>query len=199
MGPTRPVVSSSTRRFVALPVAPHVVAALDAALVPVRAAVPGLRWTEPAGWHVTLAFVGDLDDERADELAAAVEQAVDRSAPPALLVTTVDVWRGTVLVVEVVDVDTRGPAVRLGDRVQAAIAASGLPVERRPLRPHVTLARGRRGELDERVVAGTEMAVAVAASRVPLAWAPPAAEVWCSAGRSHGRGYGVEASVPFAR
>jgi 2'-5' RNA ligase len=198
MGAARPVVSASTRRFVALPVAPHVVAALDAALVPVRAAVPELRWTEPAGWHITLAFVGDLADERADDLAAAVEEAVAEHAPSPLRVTSAAVLRGTVLVVEVADVDGGAASVELGARVQDAIATRGLPVERRTLRPHVTLARGRRGEVSDRVLSGTELAVAVADARVPLAWAPPAAEVWCSAGRSHGRGYAVEASVPFA-
>jgi RNA 2',3'-cyclic 3'-phosphodiesterase len=43
------------------------------------------------------------------------------------------------------DDDPPGAVAALGDRLQAAIAAAELPVQRQDVRPHLTLARGGRG------------------------------------------------------
>jgi RNA 2',3'-cyclic 3'-phosphodiesterase len=184
------------RRFVAMPVAAHVTAALDAALVPVRAAVPDLRWTEPSGWHVTVAFLRSLPDERLEELVAAVRPVAADVRPLVLRLGAPVVFAGATLVVEVADTPA-GATTALGDRVQDAILAAGLPVERRAVRPHVTLARAPRGGIEPRVVAGVRVAGQVADARVPSSWTAPAIEVWSSSGASHGRGYTLDASVPL--
>jgi RNA 2',3'-cyclic 3'-phosphodiesterase len=184
------------RRFVAVPLAAHVTAALDAALLPVRAAVPDLRWTEPSGWHVTVAFLRSLPDERLGELVAAVRPVAAELPPLVLRMGVPVVFGAATLVVEVEDTPA-GATATLGGCVQEAILAAGLPVERREVRPHVTLARGPRGGIEPRVLAGVEVAGRVADARVPSSWTAPAIEVWSSTGASHGRGYALDASVPL--
>jgi RNA 2',3'-cyclic 3'-phosphodiesterase len=184
------------RRFVAVPVAEHVTAALDAAMVPVRAAVPDLRWTEPSGWHVTVAFLGSLPDGRVGELVAALRPIAADVRPLVLRLGEPVVFAAATLVVEVADTPA-GATAALGECVQEAIDAAGLPVERRAVRPHVTLARGPRGGIEPRVVAGVGVAGQVADARVPSSWTAPALEVWSSSGASHGRGYARDASVPL--
>ncbi len=59
----------------------------DAARSYVAAAVAALRqdgvrarWVPPANWHVTLAFLGDVDDDRYGEIAAAFHTVVGQAS-----------------------------------------------------------------------------------------------------------------------
>ena len=36
-----------------------------------KGGLPGARWIDPENYHITLRFVGDIDDRRADDLAEA--------------------------------------------------------------------------------------------------------------------------------
>ncbi|MBW3603286.1 MAG: RNA 2',3'-cyclic phosphodiesterase, partial [Actinobacteria bacterium] len=52
------------RRFAAVEVPGPVRAAVDDALAPLRRRWPDLRWSDPAGWHLTVAFLGALPAAR---------------------------------------------------------------------------------------------------------------------------------------
>jgi 2'-5' RNA ligase len=47
------------RAFVALEIPEDVKQALEAAVAPLQRSLPKARWTRPAGWHVTLKFLGE--------------------------------------------------------------------------------------------------------------------------------------------
>lgn len=139
------------RLFVALDVPDDVVDRLDAALSPLRERHPDLNWTPPATWHVTLAFLGEVEEERLDDVEAAVSDAVATAGEGPIELSLADPGRfgGRVAWLGVED-RPRGAVARLGAAVQEGIAARpGLPVDRKEIRPHVTLARarGRRGKL----------------------------------------------------
>ena len=113
---------------------------------------PGARRYAPADWHVTLCFLGAVPAQRLEALRAAL--AVPWT-PCTLRLTHAQCWpRGLAVLTA-----TAVPAAlaTLHRRLGRAVEALGLPVERRPLRPHVTLAR--RAD-------GAEPPPAV----VPLAW-----------------------------
>jgi 2'-5' RNA ligase len=66
------------RLFVAVQPPSEVLAELDAAVAPLRE-LPGaerLRWTSARGWHLTLAFLGSVDEERLPALQDGLAQAV---------------------------------------------------------------------------------------------------------------------------
>lgn len=159
-----------SRRFVAIGLPDEVRGALDAAIAPVRARWPGLAWTDPAGWHVTLAYIGELPDDRVPDAERAVVDAVrafvddggpGTASPAGVAGADSDPRWGEgqgglraglagvarldrrVLALEVVDAP-RGALAALGDVLQAALADAGLPVARGEVRAHVTLARARR-------------------------------------------------------
>ena len=136
------------RLFVALQPPPPVLAEVEAAVAPLRAAWPDLRWVRSDLWHLTLAFLGEVDDRAAADLAERLARAAGRhpsqrlsfgggGAFPRAARATV-VWTG-------VDGDRSGLAA-LGDSVAAAARRAGAPPpgERRQPRPHLTLARCRR-------------------------------------------------------
>lgn len=64
------------RLFVALDLPAEVADHADRALAPVRDRHGELRWVPPQRWHLTLAFYGDVPDERVAAVAARVERGV---------------------------------------------------------------------------------------------------------------------------
>jgi 2'-5' RNA ligase len=129
------------RLFVALDLGEDVVATLDAWGRSV--AREGLRLLPPASLHVTLAFLG----ERPDDEAAAIGEATLACAQPVpgLRLDDAD-WlgRGTALSVDLAD--GSGACGRLQAAVAGALSDLGVfTPETRAFRPHVTVARVRRG------------------------------------------------------
>jgi 2'-5' RNA ligase len=102
------------------------------------------RWTFPADalryaphdWHVTLHFLGSVAAERIPVIAAGMEIAFE---PFELLLDQPQRWhRG----LAVLGASYLPPGLRaLHERLGEALNALGQPLEDRPYRPHVTLAR----------------------------------------------------------
>src|SRR5665647_3595250 len=70
------------RMFIALPLPEAVKEDLAGFLEPRQeAGLHGLRWTMPAQWHVTLAFLPDLVDRHTDELFERLRRATVRRNP----------------------------------------------------------------------------------------------------------------------
>jgi RNA 2',3'-cyclic 3'-phosphodiesterase len=136
------------RLFVAISPPAAVLDELEAAVAPLRAAWPGLRWTSPDAWHLTLAFLGEVSEETAAALAPRLERAAHRH--PALSLSFGPggafpvpgrarvLWAG---------IDGEGVALTALARSVAAgarRAGAAAPDEGRKFRPHVTLARCRQ-------------------------------------------------------
>lgn len=103
-----------------------------------------LSWTRPSGWHVTLAFLGEVEEEPA-EVTRAVRVGCEQAAVATVQLTTGGVTRlgRGALALQVEDAPP-GTLAGLGADVQAALVQAGLPVVQRPVRPHLTLGRARR-------------------------------------------------------
>lgn len=127
------------RLFVALTPPRDVVDDLLAGTAAVRDLAPTLRWTRPEQWHLTLAFLGEVRDVVLGELTSRLGRAAGRHPPLSLSLGGGGRFGQRVLFTRVHG-DTAGLR-RLADSVRAAARRSGLPVEQRPYRPHLTLAR----------------------------------------------------------
>ena len=125
--------------------------------------------------HLTVRFLGEVDEERVPVLDAALREAV----PPIgvdIELTAAGTF-GSAARTSVVWLGLGGDldALRaLAGRVEPAVEAAGLPPERRELRPHVTLARVRRQASTPQRRA---IAAAVAALDAPPTHAHRAGEV----------------------
>jgi RNA 2',3'-cyclic 3'-phosphodiesterase len=129
------------RLFVALTPPAAVVEELVAATAGLRAERPELRWTPPEQWHLTLAFLGEVDDRAREDLLSRLGRAASRHAALRLSFGSAGRFGDRVLWTRVRgDVE---PLRRLAAAVQAAARRARLPVETRPYRPHLTLARTR--------------------------------------------------------
>jgi RNA 2',3'-cyclic 3'-phosphodiesterase len=127
------------RLFVALTPPGEVVEELRASIVSLRELAPDLRWTRPQQWHLTLAFLGEVGDDVVDGLARRLSRAAARHPPLTLVLGGGGRFGNQVLWTQVQG--DRDGLRKLVDSVRAAARRSGLPVEQRPYRPHVTLAR----------------------------------------------------------
>ena len=134
------------RLFVALLVPEHVRVLGQAAAAPAREVAPELTWTRPEGWHLTLAFLGPVAVDRVPAVEETVGGAVAAAGvgPIGCRLGVPGRFGGRALWLGVED-DPAGAIAALGEAVQAALeAAPGLPVQRQPVRPHLTLARASR-------------------------------------------------------
>lgn len=101
----------------------------------------GIRWTEPAGRHLTLAFYGDVPEDAVPELNRRLARAAAHTEAFTVALGGGGHFGGRALWTGVSgDV---GALRRVAERAEAAGRKSGLPGEHRHYRPHLTLARSR--------------------------------------------------------
>ncbi|MFD9756558.1 RNA 2',3'-cyclic phosphodiesterase [[Kitasatospora] papulosa] len=101
-----------------------------------------LRWTARAGWHYTLAFLGNVDEELLPALYARLERAAHRTEPFPLRIRGGGRFDGRVLWAGAEG--GLGTLRLLAERAAAAARKSGIPMEEHQRHtPHLTLARSR--------------------------------------------------------
>jgi len=111
------------------------------------------RLVAPERWHVTLHFIGNVPTSRLTEIGRKLEVRFD----PFFITLNRAVSWGHLTVLEPNSVTT--PLASLHQKLAGALNKLDLPVESRPFRPHVTLARKNRGEAQPRAHGTTESRV----------------------------------------
>ena len=127
------------RLFVALEL-PHEV---KRSLAPIARGLGDLRWLSGDQQHLTLRFIGELDNGRTDEVAEAL--ALVPGTPFQLRLKGLGHFppRGELKVLWV-GVERTHELERLKRRIDRVLSQLGLPLETRKFAPHVTLARLKR-------------------------------------------------------
>lgn len=126
------------RLFVGLPL-PE---ALRQRLAGLASGLPGARWVAAENLHVTLRFIGEVDDGQAEDIDAAL--ALIRA--PAFAVTVGGVGcfdRGRQVHTVWAGVEAGEAIGHLYEKVESAVVRAGCGPERRKFKAHVTLARLR--------------------------------------------------------
>lgn len=132
-----------TRVFLALELPDAVKDVLRRRIARLARAIPEVRWVDPASLHLTLAFLGELDDARLDAATQAAMAVASVHAPFTLRLARLGTF-GVARSPRVVWVGLAGEQARL-IALRAALtdelAVRGFPREERPFAPHLTLAR----------------------------------------------------------
>jgi RNA 2',3'-cyclic 3'-phosphodiesterase len=135
------------RLFVAVSVPGKVTGELEAAVAPLRSSWPSLRWTGRDAWHLTLAFLGEVNEVVAARLVPRMERAAARHSRLALSLAGSGAFPGADrarVLWTGVQGERRGLAA-LAASVAAGAGRAGAPPaeEGRRFQPHLTLARSR--------------------------------------------------------
>ena len=156
----------------------------------VRGGLAGARWITPENFHITLRFIGDIDDSTAHEVFLILGR-IER-APLAITIDGITVFGGDrprALVAKIVPT----PAlIELQAEHERLIRRLGLPAETRKFTPHVTLARLRD-------TSSFELANFLGMiSHIPRStFEADSFEVFSSRASVGGGPYVIEASYPF--
>jgi 2'-5' RNA ligase len=135
------------RLFVAVAVPGHAAHELDGAVAPLRQSWPALRWTGRDAWHVTLAFLGEVNETASARLGPRLERAAARHPCLAVSLGGAGAFPGAGRA-RVLWTGVRGEPLGLA-ALAASVAAgarrAGAPPaeEGRRFQPHLTLARCR--------------------------------------------------------
>jgi 2'-5' RNA ligase len=131
------------RLFLAIPIAPDILKALETGIESLRETRAPVRWVRPEGMHLTVKFLGDTDRKKVGPLIQAVGEVCREVEPFPMSLSGIGaypnmrrprvVWAG----VE----ELSGTLMRLAEDVEDACARMGWPREKRKFSPHVTVGR----------------------------------------------------------
>jgi len=119
-----------------------------------QSGIAGAKWVDPGNFHLTLRFIGEVDEGT----AADVDEALLRlkARPFSVQLSGVGVFGGDKLRTLWVGVEREAALSTLQGKIEQALIRAGLPPEPRKFSPHVTLARlrdPRRHELQDYLAA----------------------------------------------
>ena len=134
------------RTFIAVEVSPAIRTRLVAMQREFASTAQEVKWVEEENLHVTLKFLGQVDEREVHTVCRLVQEAVAGQAPFDMTVAGIGafpnakrprvIWAG---------VTAGGPElIRIHADLERALRAQGYPREDRPYTPHITLGRIRQ-------------------------------------------------------
>ena len=118
--------------------------ALTRALAALDPHIPGLRWLPARALHLTLAFLGDVETEKMEELVRSLS-SIEAEPFELSLRGLGQFGRPGHPAIVVAEVDQPPPGLfSLTSNVREILDSAGLPTDPRPFHPHVTLGRGKQ-------------------------------------------------------
>ena len=125
------------RLFTGLEIPRHVADSLSM----MRGGLPGARWIDPENYHLTLRFIGDIDDALARDIAGLLGRVQRR--PFELRLDGLTSFGGRKPRAVVASITAVAPLLELQAEQERLLQRLGLEPEGRKYIPHVTLARLR--------------------------------------------------------
>lgn len=154
------------RLFVAIEPGPQACEILDTALTELRPSSPSSKWVPARNIHITVAFLGEVDDQKVDAITLALARAAQACAPATARIAGGGsfgpprhpriLWAGVTG-----DPDALAAIQRAQESAQRELLPLGFTPEDRAWTPHLTLARAR----DPRGDAGLRACVEALAGR----------------------------------
>ena len=131
------------RAFIAVTLENKVIDEIAAAGAQLREQIPGVRWMAPANFHLTLKFLGNIDESTIDALGAALRDQLRLFPAFTISAKGLGVFPGPrrprVLWVGLIGASL----VSLASTIGLALHPLGFAPEERPFAPHLTIGRWR--------------------------------------------------------
>jgi RNA 2',3'-cyclic 3'-phosphodiesterase len=105
-----------------------------------RGGLPGARWVDPENYHITLRFIGDIDERMADDITSILGERRQR-APVPITIDGLDSFGGGKPRAVFARTSGNGALNELQAEQERLLRQVGLLPETRKFTPHITLAR----------------------------------------------------------
>ena len=127
------------RLFVALALPPM----LRAQIAALQTGIPGARWVPPENYHLTLRFIGEIENWQAEEVDMAL--AAIRTRGFDLTLRGIGLYeKGGRIQAMYVAVEKSDALTHLRGKIETALQRCGMAPDRKRFAPHVTIARTDR-------------------------------------------------------
>jgi 2'-5' RNA ligase len=136
---------SRLRLFVAADFPEPIKRSVEKAIQPMRLMLPDAKWTAREQWHLTLKFLGHVDEDRLEEITKVAAKVAATAEPIDTRLTELGAFpnlnRARVVWVGIDNPDNR--LTLLDDELERRYAKRGFKKESRLYHPHLTVARLR--------------------------------------------------------
>ncbi|HEY7347389.1 MAG TPA: RNA 2',3'-cyclic phosphodiesterase [Ktedonobacterales bacterium] len=132
-----------TRTFIAIELNDAARSYLHQEIQRLARVLPRVRWVDPETLHLTLAFLGDLEDAQLDQAIKAAGEIAQAASPFTVRVGSLGMF-GPAQNPHVIWIGLAGnlqPLLDVQARLSGRLAKDGFPPDERGYNPHLTLAR----------------------------------------------------------
>jgi 2'-5' RNA ligase len=140
------------RAFIAVEIAPATISRIAEAVDQLRPHISGIRWVAPANFHLTLKFLGNIDESQIEPIGATLSDALRPFPRMTINAKGLGVFpnpkRPRVLWVGLVG----SQLTELATVVQSALVPLGFAREEKTFTPHLTIGRWRQAERADRAL-----------------------------------------------
>lgn len=145
------------RAFIAVDIDPQTVRQISAVLADLKPGIPGIRWVAPTNFHFTLKFLGNIEENRIEPIAQALERALHPFPRFTInakgLGVFPDLKRPRILWV---GLEGKG-LTALALKVETVLVSLDFAPEKREFKPHLTVGRWRQFDRSSRRKFGEEL------------------------------------------
>ena len=142
------------RTFIAIELPQKIIGTLSALQNQLKNTQADVKWVAPENIHLTLKFLGEVDEKKIEKIIQALEETAKDSQPFSIRLCALGafpkinfprvIWVG----IDAGDEETKNIAFVLEEKLQKL----GIPKEKRPFSSHITIGRVRSGINREKLV-----------------------------------------------
>jgi len=131
------------RSFIAIELSPTIKAHIEEIQNKLKSSTSDVRWVRPEGMHLTLKFLGNIEEEKISALSDVVTQCTSDITSFSLTVHTLGAFPNekNPKVIWVAASDDSGNLSTLQQTLEYRLSTMGFKVEKRAFSPHLTLGR----------------------------------------------------------
>lgn len=140
--------SSLWRLFCAIELPAEARALIDNHVAALRASMPAaaVSWVRASNLHLTLKFIGEVEEARAANLTSSAQRAASAAMPSTILLRSTGVFpkSGSPRILWIGVNDPECGLKTLVEKLESECEEEGFPREQRPFSPHLTIGRLRK-------------------------------------------------------
>jgi len=151
-------IMASLRSFIAIELSPLIKAKIEEIQNKLKSLTSEVRWVRPEGIHLTLKFLGNIEEERIPEISDIIRKCSTDTTSFTLKVHSLGAFPNekNPKVIWVGAEDNSGTLGKLQQFLENRLSTIGFKVEKRAFSPHLTLGRLKSPKGGSRLTQGLE-------------------------------------------